>query len=113
MRGGREMSEQTESARGGRARRQEGNLIGTSTAARALLEQIAIAGRERYPLWIYGEEGVERDLVGRLIHEASAWANGAFSVLDISAVPGNLARRELFGAEAGMGSLLQARLLWN
>jgi two-component system response regulator GlrR len=95
------MSDQTESARGGRVRRRDGSLIGTSAVVRALFEQVTIAGRERYPLWIYGEEGVERDLVGRLIHEASLWATGPFSVLDLAAVPGSLARRELFGAEAG------------
>ncbi len=50
---------------------------------------------------ITAEEGVDKELVGRLIHAASEWATGSFFALDASLVPESLLGRELFGSEAG------------
>ncbi len=50
---------------------------------------------------ITAEEGVDKELVGRLIHAASEWATGSFFALDASLVPETLLGRELFGSEAG------------
>jgi two-component system response regulator GlrR len=65
------------------------------------VEQIAVAGRGRFPVWISGEDGVDKELVARLIHDASEWTNGEFFALDAAVVPRALLARELFGAEAG------------
>jgi two-component system response regulator GlrR len=81
------------------ARRRSDRLVGTSRATQRTLEQVAVAGRGRFHLHISGEEGVEKDLVARLIHEASDWANGGFFAIDASLVPESLVGRELFGTE--------------
>jgi two-component system response regulator GlrR len=52
-------------------------------------------------VWISGEDGVDKELVARLIHDASEWTNGEFFALDAAVVPRALLARELFGAEAG------------
>jgi two-component system response regulator GlrR len=74
-------------------------LVGTSRAAARTIEQVALAGRGRFHLYVSGEEGVDKDLVARLIHDASEWAAGGFFALDASLVPETLVGRELFGSE--------------
>jgi two-component system response regulator GlrR len=70
------------------------------------LEQVAVAGRGRFHLHVSGEEGVEKDLVARLVHDASEWAEGGFFALDAALVPETLVGRELFGNErAAIASL--------
>jgi len=81
------------------ARRRSDRLVGTSRSVLRTAEQVAVAGRGRFHLFISGEEGVEKDLVARLIHEASEWAAGGFFALDASLVPETLVGRELFGNE--------------
>jgi two-component system response regulator GlrR len=76
-------------------------LAGRSAAIAALIQQIDVAARDRYPVWIYGEEGVDRDCVARRVHERSPWATGRFDTLEASALPAELVRREIYGAEAG------------
>ena len=82
-------------------RRRGDRLVGTSRAIQRALEQISIAGRGRFPVWIHAEDGTDKDLIARLIHSASEWATGGFFALDASIVPESLLGRELFGSEAG------------
>jgi two-component system response regulator GlrR len=97
------MAEHTESDRGDASRRgpNDGPLIGSSPAVHALAHQISVAAADRYPVWIYGEDGAEHEVTGRLIHGTSPWATGSFCVLDVSVLPLTLQRREVFGAEGG------------
>src|SRR5262245_31194656 len=81
------------------ARRRSDRLIGSSRAVLRVLEQVAVAGRGRFHLHVSGEEGVEKEIVARLIHEASDWASGGFFALDAALVPETLVGRELFGNE--------------
>jgi two-component system response regulator GlrR len=81
------------------ARRRSDRLVGSSRAVLRVLEQIAVAGRGRFHLQVSGEEGVEKEAVARLIHDASDWASGGFFALDASLVPETLVGRELFGNE--------------
>ena len=81
------------------ARRRSDRLVGSSRAVLRVLEQIAVAGRDRFHLHVSGEEGVEKEVVARLIHDASDWASGGFFALDASLVPETLVGRELFGSE--------------
>jgi two-component system response regulator GlrR len=90
------------------ARRRSDRLVGSSRAIARAIEQIAVAGRGRLHLFVSGEEGVERELVGRLIHEASDWATGGFFALDASLVPETLLARELLGSERGAIASLPA-----
>ncbi len=76
-------------------------LVGASRSVQRTREQIAVAGRGRFPVLITAEEGVDKELVGRLIHAASEWTTGSFFALDASLVPETLLGRELFGSEAG------------
>ncbi len=75
--------------------------MGTSRAIQTAVEQIAVAGRGRFPLWIAGGAGVDIELIARLVHDASEWTDGDFFALDAAVVPLGLMTRELFGAEAG------------
>ncbi len=80
-------------------RRRSERLIGTSRSVQRAQEQIAVAGRGRFPVFVNAEDGVDKELVGRLIHSASEWAAGGFFALDASLVPEALLGRELFGSE--------------
>jgi two-component system response regulator GlrR len=83
------------------ARRRGDRLVGTSRAVQTVVEQIAVAGRGHFPVWIEGEDGVDKDLVARLIHGASDWTRGEFLALDAGVVAEALLGRELFGCEPG------------
>jgi two-component system response regulator GlrR len=83
-------------------------LIGTSRAVQRALEQVSVAGRGRFHLFVSGEDGVDKETVGRLIHEASDWATGPFFAVDASLVPETLLARELLGAERGAIASLPA-----
>ena len=89
-------------------RRRRDRLVGTSRAVQRASEQISVAGRGRFPVLITGEEGVDKELIARLIHNESEWANGGFFALDASLVPETLLGRELFGSEAGAIASLPA-----
>jgi two-component system response regulator GlrR len=83
------------------ARRRPERLVGTSRAMQVVAEQIALAGRGRFPVWIHAEDGIDKELVAHLVHEASEWATGAFFALDAASIPRTLIARELLGAEPG------------
>ena len=83
------------------ARRRGDRLVGSSRAVQRVLEQISVAGRGRFHVFISGEEGTEKELIARLVHEASDWATGGFFALDASLVPETLLARELLGCERG------------
>ena len=97
-----------DAARPGAARRRSDRLIGTSRALQRAVEQIAVAGRGRFPVFISGEEGTDKDLIARLVHDASEWATGSFFGLDASLVPEPLLIREILGAEPGAIAALPA-----
>jgi len=83
------------------ARRRSDRLVGSSRAVQRALEQVSVAGRGRFHIFISAEEGSEKELIARLIHEASDWATGGFFALDASLVPETLLARELLGSERG------------
>jgi len=95
------MSKSVESSRASTTRRRGDRLVGTSRAIQRALEQISIAGRGRFPVWIHAEDGIDKDLTARLIHSAGEWATGTYFSLDASIVPESMLGRELFGAVAG------------
>jgi len=97
-----------EVARPGSARRRSDRLIGTSRALQRAVEQIAVAGRGRFPVFISGEDGTDKDLIARLVHDASEWVTGGFFALDASLVPEPLLVREILGADAGAIAALPA-----
>ena len=82
-------------------RRRSDQLVGTSRAVQRALEQVAVAGRGHFPVYVFGEEGVDKETVARLTHSHSDWAENGFFSLDASIVPAALLGRELFGCESG------------
>jgi two-component system response regulator GlrR len=92
------MSKQTEIPAPAAQRARPDRLVGASRAIQTVREQIAVAARGRFPVWIQGEDGIDRELVARLIHDGSEWTRGGFFALDASVVPAALAGRELLGA---------------
>ncbi len=82
-------------------RRRSDRLVGTSKAVQRAMEQIAVAGRGHFPVFIYGEDGVDKELIARLTHSQSEWAKNGFLSLDASIMPASLLGRELFGNEPG------------
>jgi two-component system response regulator GlrR len=83
------------------ARRRGDRLVGSSRAVQRILEQISVAGRGRFHVFISGEDGAEKELIARLVHQASDWTSGGFFALDASLVPETLLARELLGCERG------------
>jgi two-component system, NtrC family, response regulator GlrR len=90
------------------ARRRADRLVGNSRAIQRASEQINVAARGRFPVWIQGEPGFDKETIARLIHEQSEWATGPFFGLDAAIVPPTLLGRELFGCVEGAISSLPA-----
>ncbi len=77
-------------------------VVGTSLRIRQLLETVHKIARSRTAtVLIRGETGAGKELVARLIHEASHVAGGPFVDINCGAVPDNLLESELFGHEKG------------
>jgi two-component system response regulator GlrR len=80
--------------------------VGTSRAILRAREQLAVAGRGRFPVWLRAERGVDKEAIGRMIHDQSTWTQGGFFALDASIVSTALLTRELFGSTgSGAGAL--------
>ena len=82
-------------------------LIGESAAmgnlrdtVRALLERVA-GLRHPPPVWIFGETGVGKSLVGRVLHQASGRAAGPLIEACFAAIPQRLLEAEMFALHSG------------
>ncbi|MDO8883357.1 MAG: sigma-54 dependent transcriptional regulator [Pseudotabrizicola sp.] len=77
-------------------------LVGTSPAIEALRRLVErIGGSPTRTVLIYGETGVGKGLVARMIHQMSSRANRDFVDINCAALPANLMESELFGHEKG------------
>ena len=84
-----------------KAERRGAALIGESEAMVNLRAVIRRIGATPCNVLIEGETGTGKDVVARLLHEASARAAQAFVTINCSAVPDTLFESELFGYERG------------
>ena len=76
-------------------------IVGSSTALRTVLSQVAKVAPTDSTVLIYGETGTGKELVARAIHAKSKRATRAFVRVNCAAIPQALITSELFGHEKG------------
>jgi formate hydrogenlyase transcriptional activator len=76
-------------------------IVGRSTALRAVLDQVEIVAPTESTVLILGETGTGKELIARAIHNARSRSNRAFVKLNCAAIPSGLLESELFGHEKG------------
>ncbi len=81
--------------------RVETELVGTSSAIKAIENQIARVAGTNATVLIRGESGVGKELVARAIHFSSQRRDGPFVCLNCAALTETLLESELFGHEKG------------
>jgi two-component system response regulator HydG len=78
-----------------------GEIVGKSTAMRAIYESIRKVAEANSSVYIYGESGTGKELIARAIHRESSRAGGPFIKVNCSSLAEGLLESELFGHEKG------------
>jgi two-component system response regulator AtoC/two-component system response regulator HupR/HoxA len=78
-----------------------GAIVGGGEATNTVLDQVAEVAASDTPVLIEGESGLEKDVVARAIHTASAREQRPFVSVTCAAFKGDALERELFGWRAG------------
>src|SRR5207237_1130252 len=78
-----------------------GQMAGQSVAMRELFAVLEMAAPSDATVLIEGESGTGKELAARAIHDASSRAQGAFVVVDCSAIAESLIDSQLFGHVKG------------
>ena len=76
-------------------------IVGTSSALKAVLSHISKVAPSDSTVLISGETGTGKELVARAIHRRSARATRPFISVNCAAIPRDLIASELFGHEKG------------
>jgi PAS domain S-box-containing protein len=76
-------------------------VIGASSALRAVLSRVSKVAPTDSSVLITGETGTGKELIARAIHRRSKRAAGAFISVNCAAMPRDLIASELFGHEKG------------
>ncbi len=77
------------------------DLVIESQAMKEVIRAIDKVAPYRQPVLIYGESGVGKEIVARLIHQKSERAENPFVAINCAAIPENLLESELFGYAKG------------
>jgi len=77
------------------------DIIGESSALKAVLESAKTVAPSDANVLILGETGTGKELVARAIHRMSSRKDGTFVKLNCAAIPTGLLESELFGHEKG------------
>jgi len=77
------------------------NMIGNSSAMRAVYTMIEKIAMTRTTVMLLGESGVGKELVANAIHYHSPFADGPFVKFNCAALPESIIESELFGHEKG------------
>ncbi len=78
-----------------------GELLGESTAMRALYDLLDRAADSEVPVLITGESGTGKEVAARALHRRGARSAQPFVAVNVAAVPDGLLESELFGHEKG------------
>jgi DNA-binding NtrC family response regulator len=76
-------------------------LIGESSVMADLRNEIAAAARTHAKVMLFGETGVGKEVVARMIHEQGARRDRPFVAVNCSGIPETLLESELFGHTKG------------
>ena len=76
-------------------------IFGQTTAMRDVRQKLERVAGANLSILITGESGTGKDIIARLLHLYSPWANGPFVKVNCPAIPGSLLESELFGYEKG------------
>jgi DNA-binding NtrC family response regulator len=87
--------------RGTVAQHQFEEIVGTSAALRAVLNQVEVVAPTDSTVLILGETGTGKELIARAVHALSGRSNRPFVKLNCAAIPSGLLESELFGHEKG------------
>lgn len=84
-------------------KRQSGTkkIITNSPVIFEVLETAKKFAESDFPVLIYGESGVGKELISKYIHEVSKRAEGPFIAINCGAIPETMLESELFGHEKG------------
>lgn len=78
-----------------------GEIVGTSPALRAVLEQVDLVGPTDAGVLILGESGTGKELIARALHERSRRREGPMIKVNCASVPRDLFESEFFGHARG------------
>ncbi len=84
----------------------ERRLVGQSDAHRATIQSVrSWAAKDEQAVLFIGETGTGKELLARLLHDASPRREGPFYTVNCSATPANVLEIELFGSVGSLDSL--------
>ncbi|MFZ0449078.1 MAG: sigma-54 dependent transcriptional regulator [Desulfatiglandaceae bacterium] len=76
-------------------------FLGNHPSMKKIRDLIAMVAETAFSVLITGETGTGKEVVARLLHDASGRRNNAFIKINCAALPLNLLESELFGYEKG------------
>jgi two-component system, NtrC family, response regulator AtoC len=79
----------------------ESVIFGQTAAMREVHLKLERVAGANLSILITGESGTGKDIIARLLHLYSPWANGPFVKVNCPAIPESLLESELFGYEKG------------
>jgi two-component system, NtrC family, response regulator AtoC len=79
----------------------ESVIFGKSPAMKRVRRELDLVAMSDVPVLIQGPSGIGKEIIARLIHRSSAYANGPYQKVNCPAIPDALLESELFGYEKG------------